>query len=188
MDTLTQYALAYALTTSAGLRALVPLAALSVAAHFGFFHPPSMFAWLGGTGVSVALVGVALLDLLADKIPFVDHALHVVHIVVKPAAAAILVGGLVHTPSHSAVVGLMILGALNALGVHAAVAGMRGFSTATTGGIANPVASLSEDIGSLMLVLAAWLAPILAAALALAATVAAVALARTLLRRRTAPG
>ena len=41
------------------------------------------------------------------------------------------------------------LGALNALGIHAAVATVRGASTLTTAGIANPAISTVEDAGSI---------------------------------------
>lgn len=166
MDAPTQYALAYALTTGAGLRGLLLLAAFSVAAHFGWVSPPADFAWLGSGGVTVGLCIVAFLDLIADKIPVVDHGLHLIHVVIKPAAAAILVAGIVHPPSHAVLLGLMALGALNALGVHAAVASARAASTATTVGVANPVLSLGEDVGAVGLSVLAVALPYVGAAVA----------------------
>jgi uncharacterized membrane protein len=171
MDAAAQYALAYTLTTGAGLRGLLCLAVVSVVAHFGWMHPPQAFAWLGSTTAMVVLVAVAIADFIGDKIPVVDNALHVVHVVVKPAAAVILVGGSVHGHSNAELVTLMAVGAFNALGIHAASAAVRGTSTATTGGIANPFVSLFEDaIAALMLVLA-FVAPLVAAALAIVLTI-----------------
>jgi len=76
MEASTQYALAYALTTSAGLRGVLTLAAASLSIHAGIFHPPSGFAWLGSTPVTIALVAVAALEFVADKVPLVDHLMH----------------------------------------------------------------------------------------------------------------
>jgi len=167
MDAAAQYALAYALTSAAGVRALLPLVALSVAVHAGYVHPPQEFAWLGSSIVTTLLAIVALAELLADKIPLVDHALHFVQVATKPAAAAILVAGVAHPQSHSLLVALMIGGALNALGVHAVTSSIRLGSTATTGGLANPVISTGEDIAAIVTMVLAFFAPFAAAALAL---------------------
>lgn len=179
MDALSQYALAYALTTAAGVRALLALAAVSVAAHFHVIAPPGAFAWLAAPAAMWILGGLAVVEILADKVPLLDNALHVAQVAVKPAAAAILVGGTLHPPSHQALVTLMVLGGLNALGVHAAVAAVRGASTVTTGGVANPVVSAAEDAGSIGSLIVAFIAPLVAAALAICFTIALIVLART---------
>ena len=167
MDAGAQYAFAYALTTSAGLRALLPLAMVSVAAHMGYVHPPAGFQWLGSTPVTIILIAFAAVELFADKIPFVDHALHFVQVATKPAAAAILVAGTAHPQSHQVLVTLMVLGALNALGVHAFTSTLRLGSSATTAGVANPILSTVEDAGAVGTTLLAFVAPFLAAIVAL---------------------
>ncbi len=183
MDAASQYALAYALTTSAGVRALVPLVALSLAAHFGYLHPPQPFEWLGSTAVTIALAAVAIAELLADKIPLLDHSLHFVQIATKPASAAILVAGVAHPQSHQVLVGLMILGALNALGIHALTSSIRLGSTAMTAGIANPFLSTGEDVASIGTTILAFVAPFLAAAIALVLAVIVIRLLRKTYRR-----
>ncbi|HKU82141.1 MAG TPA: DUF4126 domain-containing protein [Candidatus Tumulicola sp.] len=183
MDAASQYALAYALTTSAGVRALLSLAAVAVATHFHLLHPPAGFAWLGSTAAMWSLGALAVLEILADKVPLLDHVLHVAQIALKPAAAAIVVGGSVHAQSHEALVTLMVLGALNALGVHAAVASVRGASTIATGGIANPVVSSAEDAGSIGALVVAFAAPFVAAAMALVFSVALAVFVRSAYRR-----
>jgi hypothetical protein len=186
MDAAAQYAMAYALTTSAGIRALLPLALVSIAAHFGYVHPPEGFAWLGSTPVTAVLIGVALAEMFADKIPLLDHALHFVQIAVKPAAAAILVAGTAHPQNHDVLVTLIVLGALNALGVHAFTSAVRVGSTMTTGGLANPVASTVEDTAAVGTTVLAFFAPFIAAALALALVVLLVRVVRGTFRRRAA--
>lgn len=182
MDAISQYALAYALTTSAGIRALLPLAAVSLAAHVGWIHPSGSFAWLGHTFVMWILIAVAALEIVADKIPFVDHAMHFVQIASKPVAAAILVGGTTHPQNHQELVFLMVVGALNALGIHSAVIGARAASTATTAGLGSPVLSTAEDVGSIGAILLAFWLPIAAAIAAIVLTIALLMLARRLYR------
>jgi hypothetical protein len=182
MDSAAQYALAYALTTSAGIRALLPLALVSIAAHLALVHPPAPFAWLGSTEVTLILTGMALAEIFADKIPLLDHALHVAQVVTKPAAAAVLAGGVTHSQSDSVLVALMVLGALNALGIHAATSTIRVASTATTAGIANPFISLFEDLSAAVIVVLAFLVPFIAAALSLLAAVLAFRLTRSAYR------
>ncbi|MDQ2865065.1 MAG: DUF4126 domain-containing protein [Candidatus Eremiobacteraeota bacterium] len=182
MDGATQYALAYALTTSAGLRGVLTLAAASIAVHAGFLHPPGAFAWLGSTAVTIALAAVAIADFAGDKIPVVDHALHALNLLVKPACAAILVGGTLHPHSQSALIALMALGAFNALGIHAASATVRGTSTLTTAGVANPAISTVEDFGSIAMLVISFVAPLVGAALAIVLSIALLTLGRKLWR------
>jgi hypothetical protein len=189
MDPAAQYALAYALTTSAGIRALLGLTLLSIATHLGLVHPAAPFTWLGSTTVTVILAGMALLEIFADKVPFLDHALHFVQLVTKPAAAAILVGGVTHPQSRDILIGLMAVGALNALGIHAVTSSARVASTATTGGIANPFISIFEDVIAAGVAVLAFVAPFIAGALSLLAAVVMFRLARVAYRRiRTSAG
>ena len=188
MDAAAQYALAYALTTSAGLRGLLTLAVVSVAVHLGVLHPPAAFAWLGSNAVTLALVAVALVEILGDKIPLIDHVFHALQTIVKPAAAAILVGGIVHTQNSAELYVLMALGALNALGVHAASAAARGASTALTAGVANPVISVAEDSMSVTMIAFAFLAPLFAAILAVLLSYFILRAARRIWRHRESAG
>jgi hypothetical protein len=183
MDASTQYALAYALTTTAGLRGVLALALVAVAAHLGVIHPNGNFGWLASSAVMWILVAVSAVELVADKVPFVDHGLHVLQIVIKPAAAAIIVGGTVHPQSQEMLVFLMIVGALNALGVHAGVMTVRAASTATTGGLASPLVSTAEDAGAIGGGILAFIAPFVVAAIALLVSVAIVLAWRRTSRR-----
>lgn len=186
MDPAAQYALAYALTTSSGLRAVLPLALASAAAHFGVIQPPAAFGWLGSTSVTFVLAVLALAELLADKVPVLDHVLHVVQIVTKPAAAAVLVGGTVHPQSQAVLFGLMTLGALNALGVHAVTSTVRLGSTATTAGVANPFISVIEDLAAIGASVLAFFAPVAAAVLSLIFVLLVVIAVRAVYRRARA--
>jgi hypothetical protein len=178
MDAATQYALAYSLTTAAGVRAMLALALVSVAIRLGLLHPPGAFLWLASPLAMWILICVAVAEIFADKIPILDHVLHFAQIAVKPAAAAIIVGGTIHQQSTPVLAFLMVLGALNALGVHAGVATVRGASTVTTLGIANPAISTVEDVGAAGSVVMSFIAPLLMAFIALCFVIALALFAR----------
>ncbi len=182
-DATTQYALAYALTTTAGVRGVLSLAAVSIAAHFKIVHPPGPFEWLAAPVAMWILIGIAGVELVADKIPVVDHAMHFVQVATKPAAGAILVGGTLHAPSHEVLIGLMVAGGLNARGVHAAIAAVRGATTLVTGGVGNPVVSTAEDAGTIGALALAFLAPFVAAFVAICFSIALAFVARSAYRR-----
>ncbi|MEO6989884.1 MAG: DUF4126 domain-containing protein [Candidatus Baltobacteraceae bacterium] len=183
-----QFASAYALTTSIGLRPFLTLALASLAMHFGYLHPSHPFAYLGTDGATVVLAVLAILEFAGDKVPAVDNALHVVHFAIKPVAAAILVGSALPDTSGTGAYAAMGLGALNALGVHTASATARGASTAMTVGVANPVLSFAEDGMAVVTVVAAFAAPFLAAFFAVLITcllaIVAIRVVRLVARRR----
>jgi uncharacterized membrane protein len=183
VDITTEYALAFALTTTAGLRGFLALLVASLAAHAGWIHLNASYAWLGSDGASIVLAIFAVLEILADKIPVIDNALHLVYFVVRPAAAAILVGGTVHAPNQSELIGLMVIGALNAFVVHGASAAARAASTATTFGTANSMLSVGEDVVALGGGALAVAMPLLAGAVALAFLVALLVVVRLMSRR-----
>lgn len=191
MDPSAQFALAYALTTTAGLRGFLTLFAASVAAHYGVIHPSGSFAWLGSDATTVILGVFALLELLADKVPAVDHALHVVSFAVRPLAGAILVGGTIHTDNPGTLYALMALGAVNALVVHSSSAAARAASTVGTLGTANAPISVGEDATAIGGIILAFSHPYLAAILAGIAVFILIVVAITWLalrkRRKPAP-
>jgi len=167
MDATAQYALAYALTTTAGLRGFLTLFAASVAAHHHWIHPSGAFAWLASDAATVVLGIFALVELIADKVPAVDHALHAVSFAVRPLAGAILVGGTVHTDNAGMLYVLMTVGALNSLIVHSSSAAARTASTATTFALANAPISAGEDATAIFGIVLAFLHPYIAAILAM---------------------
>jgi len=178
LDASGQFALAYALTTTAGLRGFLTLFAASVATHYGWIHPAHSFAWLGATSTTVVLGIFSLIEFGADKVPAIDHALHAVSFAVRPLAAAILVGGTIHADNAPTLYGLMGLGALNALLVHASSASARAASTLTTLGTANPLMSFGEDILVIGGIVIAFLHPFIGAALALLFVISLIVIAR----------
>lgn len=145
---------------SCGLRACLPLLTLGLAARMGVVHLGTASGWLASDLALWTLGGAAVLEMLADKVPVMDHVLDGVGLVLRPVAAALGAFALLQQLSTPwAQVAALSLG-LGALGVQAAKAKVRLGSTALTLGAANPILSLAEDLAALVLALVAILVPI----------------------------
>ncbi len=166
-DFLPTLALAIALAASAGLRAWLPLLLAGALARLGVFDLGSSFQFLA-SNKALVLFGVAtVVELVGDKLPAVDHVLDLIGTPLRPAAGALLAAsvlGTVSDPLTALVIGTVV-GAPSALVPHAAKAALRSVSTATTGGLANPVLSLIEDVLSVLTFVLAVLVPLVVVAL-----------------------
>ena len=157
-----------AIAAACGLRAFLPLLLLGLAARFGLIHLRPGAEWMAGDTALWALGIAAVLEVVSDKVPVVDHALDAIGTLLRPAAAwlgsfAVLSGW----GSPWAQIAALVLGA-GALAVHGLKAKTRLGSTVATAGHANPLLSVLEDSGVLVLVAAAILVPLVALALVLA--------------------
>jgi len=168
MEYVQQILLGLSLASAAGLRAFIPLLTLALASRFGLIHLNGQFAWLHSTASLVVLSVAALAELLADKIPVLDHALDALQTVVRPAAGALAMAGSQSdlSPMNAAILGLVV-GAPLAGSLHVAKGGTRLASTGLTAGLANPFLSLIEDGTSLLLSVLGIFVPVLGFLLAL---------------------
>jgi hypothetical protein len=139
--------LGIALAASAGLRAFVPLFTVSLLGWTGMLDLGDTMGWLGAPTSTLCLAVAVLVEIMADKIPVVDHAVDVVGTVVRPMAGALVGTSLIvgADPLVATVAGLAAGGAVAGV-AHASKATLRVGSTGSTGGLANPVISLVEDV------------------------------------------
>jgi ABC-type proline/glycine betaine transport system permease subunit len=121
---------------------------------------------------------------VGDKIPAVDHVLHAIGNVIAPVSGAALFTGQTGAETDLPTIAAILLGGATAESIHAGRATIRPLSTAATGGLGNPVLSALEDLGSLGLMLAAFIVPVLA----LLAAIALAVLIVVAWRRRRRPG
>lgn len=177
------------LASATGLRTFLPLLMLALAAKFGLFgiNLNDRMAWLADWPAIIALAIAAIVEFTGDKVPTVDHALNVMGTFTRPIAGAVAVGSVFAgvDPMTAAIAGL-IVGAPTAFAFNLAQGGARLASTATTGGIGNPILSLIEDVLSFLMVLLAFLAPVVVPVLMIALAVAAFRLTRRMRGRRAA--
>ena len=141
-----QVAMGVSLAACAGLRTFVPLLVVGAAGRTGFVPLMDSFDWLSSTPALTVFGLAVLLEIAGDKFPVVDHFLDGVQIFVKPVAGAMLVASVVTelSPLQQTVMAIA-LGGGTAFGIHLTKANLRLLSTATTGGVGNPVVSAAED-------------------------------------------
>ena len=165
MDIFTLLVSGFGLAAPAGLNAWLPLLITGLAAKFNLFGLTlaAPFDLLTETWVLI-IIGVLLtVEIFADKIPAVDTINDIIHTFIRPVA-----GGVLFAAQTGAIGGMdptlaFILGMLSAGSVHAVKATSRPIITATTGGIANPLVSMVEDIIAAGATVLALAAPIVAA-------------------------
>lgn len=154
------------LASCAGLRAFLPVLAAGLGARFLALPLPGELEWLTRTEALAVFAVAAVLEILGDKVPLVDHLLDSVQTVSKPALAVLAATPFLYqlSPEYALAIGIA-LGAPVALGVHATKATVRAGSTATTAGAGNPLLSVAEDVVAVTALVLGFLAPLLALAL-----------------------
>jgi hypothetical protein len=180
----TQLAMGFALAACVGLRTFLPLLAAGLLARLDYLSLGPHFEWMATTPALVVFGSAAAFEILADKVPGLDHALHAAETFVKPIAATLLAASLLTEldPVTAMVIGL-IAGGTAAGAVQLARGTTRVASTMFTGGLANPIISLADDSLAVTGIVLAFLVPILAA---IGVVVLAFIVAWLLLRRRPA--
>jgi hypothetical protein len=141
------------LSASTGLNTFIPLLLVSGAARFNIagVELGQKFDWLSSDIGLTVLIVASIAEIIADKVPAVDHFLDSVGTFIRPAAATLatasVLTGVNVDPTVAAIVGFVV-GTPTSLAFHTLKAGTRVASTATTFGCANPVLSLIEDLFS----------------------------------------
>jgi Domain of unknown function (DUF4126) len=179
---------AFGLSAASGLNAWLPLFAGALLNRLDVVELAAPFDDLSGTGAIVVLGALTAADFIGDKIPAVDHVLHAVGTVVAPASGAVMFTGQTGVDTDLPTLVAVLLGGGTAESVHAGRAAVRPMSTVTTAGSGNPLLSLLEDAGSALLVVVAFVLPILAFLLVVALLVAIFLAWRRVARARAARG
>ena len=162
MDLITGLFSASGLSASAGLNAYIPLLVIALTARYTpWLHLNPPWDALTHPGVIALLLGLALIEFFADKIPAVNHLNDALHTVIRPVAGAVAFAASAHVISDVHPVLALALGLLVAGSGHTVKAGaVRPAITATTGGLAHPLVSLAEDVAATVVSLLAVLAPL----------------------------
>jgi len=168
----TQLAMGFALAACVGLRTFLPLLAAGLLAHAGYVSMGPSFEWMASTPALIVFGSAVVFEVLADKVPGLDHALHAVEAFVKPVAATLLAASLFTNldPLLAMTLGLVGGGAIAGT-VHVARGTARLISSGTTGGLGNPLLSFVDDGLAIVGVVLAFLVPILAALVVLIVTI-----------------
>lgn len=156
------------LALPAGLNAYIPLLGLALAQRFGVITLAEPWSQIGEWW-AIALISVLLLvEVIADKVPAVDHVNDAIQTFVRPAAGAIVAVAASGKAGENYPLVMVALGILLAGGVHAVKAGARPVVNLASGGIGAPVASVAEDTAAVSATLIALLLPALVVVVLLA--------------------
>ena len=161
METILGLCIGIGLSAASGFRVFVPLLVMSVASILGLFEPMKGFEWLSMPAVCIGLAIATVCEIAAYYIPWVDNALDTIStpaamIAGTIATMAVSSGEMSQFASWAAAI---IVGGGTATAVQMSTVAARGVSTATTGGVANPILSTGEWIGAAVLSVLAFLVP-----------------------------
>jgi uncharacterized membrane protein len=177
----------FGLAFASGINAYLPLLSFALAArwlHLYNVHPP--FAFITSDWCLIVLVMLTVLDVVADKIPVLDHVWDTTQTVIRPLMGALVAAAA--SPNWPGTIQLslsghyafatvlaaisaaplggirwflvMVLGGLLAAMSHAVKATTRLISTLTTAGLFNPVLSFLEDGFVLLVILLSLFVPV----------------------------
>ena len=163
MDLLSGIFTAFGLSASAGLNAYIPLLVVGLLARYtSLIQLNQPWDTLANPWIILMLCVLVIIEMLADKVPVVNHINDLIQTAVRPAAGAIAFAASANVVTDMSPVLALAAGLLVAGTVHVAKAGvMRPIVTATTGGAANTPVSIAEDVTSTVLSVLSILVPII---------------------------
>lgn len=163
MDLLTGIFTAFGLSASAGLNAYIPLLLVGLIGRYtDLMKLNAPWDTLSHPGIILMLSVLVIIEMLADKVPAVNHINDLIQTLIRPTAGAIAFAASANVVTDVSPVLALAAGLLVAGTVHVAKAGaLRPMVTATTGGVGNVPVSIAEDIVSTVLSILAIVLPIL---------------------------
>jgi hypothetical protein len=163
MELLTGIFTAFGLSASAGLNAYIPLLLVGLLARYtDLIKLNQPWDTLANPWIVLLLCVLVIIEMLADKIPAVNHINDLVQTLIRPAAGAIAFAASANVVTDISPVLALAAGLLVAGTVHVAKAGaVRPMVTATTGGAGNIPVSIAEDIVSTVVSFIAIALPVL---------------------------
>lgn len=178
METVLALLVGIGLAAAAGFRVFVPLLLAGLAQRYGVLPLADSFAWMGSTPALFGFGAATLIEVLGYYVPWVDNLLDTVASPAAVVAGVLLTAGVLTDVDPLLRWTLAIVaGGGTATVFQGLTAGSRGISTATTGGLANPLVSTAEAGISAVLGVLAIVVPVVAVVL--------VALLLVLVARRT---
>jgi len=161
METILSICLGIGLSAACGFRVFAPMLVISIASLSGHVSLSPGFQWIATYPTLIAFSVATAVEVAGYYIPWVDHALDTI-----ATPAAIVAGAVVSASMITGMSPLLkwTLAIIAGGGVAGLVQGTtvmtRAASTATTGGLANPLVATIELGGAVLSSIAAILAPV----------------------------
>ena len=151
------------LAASVGFRVFVPLFALSLAGHFGIIPLNESWLWVASTPAIITLGIATFAEIFAYYIPWFDNLLDTIAIPLAAIAGTAVMVSTVADLSPVITWALAIIaGGGTASAIKGTAASTRLTSTATTGGLANPIVATVETGTSMVMSVFSIFLPIVA--------------------------
>ncbi|MBI3151745.1 MAG: DUF4126 domain-containing protein [Chloroflexi bacterium] len=155
---------AFGLSASAGLNAYIPLLVIGVIAHYfpNTLNLNQPFDLIANPWILILLGILVIIEMVADKVPAVNHINDLIQTVVRPVAGAIAFAASANVITDISPVLALACGLLVAGSVHTVKAvAVRPAVTATTGGAGNVPVSIAEDIFAFITSVLAIMIPVI---------------------------
>ena len=154
--------LPWGLAMASGVNTYLPLFLLALFARFGHVvHLSSRFQFLASDQALIILGALSACEILAQKFPGLDNIWDLVHTLLRPLAGAVVAGATITTHSAVEMIAAMLVGAVLSTATHSAKSSLRLASTTKTLGVGNIFLSFAEDVavatGSLLSMFAPWI-------------------------------
>ncbi|GAA4899581.1 DUF4126 domain-containing protein [Flaviramulus aquimarinus] len=161
IETIISVCLGVGLSASVGFRVFLPLFALSLASYFDVWQLNESWQWIGSTAALITLGVATIIEVFAYFIPYIDNLLDTMAV---PLAALAGTAIMLSTVADLSPVITWSLAIIAGGGTAVAVAGTsstaRLASTATTGGLGNPIVSMVETGVSIIMSIVSIFLPI----------------------------
>ena len=162
-ETIISIFLGIGLAASVGFRIFLPLFALSLAGYFNVWELNDSWQWIGSLAAVVTLGVATLVEIFAYFIPYVDNLLDSVAVPLAAiAGTAVMVSTVANLDPVVTWSLAIIAGGGTATAIKGAGATGRLASTATTGGLGNPIVSTLETGTAAVVTTASIFAPFIA--------------------------
>lgn len=172
------------LAAATGFRIFLPLFAVSLASYMGWIDTNESFQWLANLPTLIATGVAMIVEVVAYYIPYVDNILDTLSVPLATVAGSVIFASQfmdIGTFPQWALA--LIAGGGTAAAISSGFAGTRAASTATTGGIGNPIVATTETAGAGIMSVLAFAAPILAVISTIVLIIIVLVLGRKLWRK-----
>ena len=145
IETIISVCLGVGLAASVGFRVFLSLFALSLASYFSVWELNESWQWIGGLTALITLGVATLVEIFAYYIPYVDNLLDSISVPLAAFAGTVVMLSTVIDLSPVITWALAIIaGGGTASAISGSSGATRLASTASTGGLANPIVSTIE--------------------------------------------
>ena len=149
------------LSAASGLRVFIPILALGLAGRFELLPVSEQFLWMSSDPVLLIVGLAALMEAGSYYVPLLDNLLDLLATPAAMAGGTVILASLLPEMTTSAQwATAAVLGGGTAGIVQGSTVLARGLSTASTGGLGNPILSTGETGGSLLAVVFAVFLPV----------------------------